>query len=178
MIQTLFSIDAFTTKVKDWKKKKTRIKKYVKDFKYYRRPNTSFSTTRFGTSSLGLTDKLYEIFADELHLFGTECNFKKLYITDSWVINYKKGDYQVAHHHGKSMYTGILYLNLDKKQETATYIAPWSDEMSKQTKLTQIECEEGTLVIFPGHLLHYVNPNLLDKDRVVISFDLDCDEQD
>jgi ectoine hydroxylase-related dioxygenase (phytanoyl-CoA dioxygenase family) len=76
------------------------------------------------------------------------------------------------------MYTGILYLDLDKKQETATYIAPWSDEMSKQTKLTQIECEEGTLVIFPGHLLHYVNPNLLNKDRVVISFDLDCDEQD
>lgn len=174
MIHTIFSIDAFITKTKSWKTKKNKIKQYIKDLEYYRRPLTSFYTTRFGKSSL-LTQKIYEIFADELHLFGTECNFKKLYITDSWVVNYKKHDYQVAHHHGKSMYTGILYLDLDKKHESATYIAPWSDEISGQTKLSKVECEEGTLIIFPGHLLHYVNPNTIDKVRRVISFDLDCD---
>ena len=72
------------------------------------------------------------------------------------------------------MYTGIIYLNLDSKQDSTTYICPYQSEITGNTKLTEIECIEGTLVIFPAFLLHYVKPNLLKKPRVVISFDINC----
>tara|TARA_R100001132_G_C3270493_1_gene92653 strand:- start:558 stop:1115 length:558 start_codon:yes stop_codon:yes gene_type:complete len=183
MIKTLFSIDAFVTDVKKWKKKKIAMTKYINNLKFYRRKPTSFETTRkvlleqidmFGESNQNLTDTLLDIFQDEFHLFGSECGFKSINIRDSWVVRYKKHDHQITHHHGRVMYSGIIYLNLDEKQESTTFIAPWPSEVTGQTKLTQLQCKEGTLAIFPAHLLHFAKPNTIDKDRVVISFDMDC----
>jgi len=176
MIETLFSIDAFVTQVKNWKTKKKKLKEHIKDFKYHRRDLTSFETTRFDKSNINLTDILLNIFYDEFNLFGNECGFKNMNIVDSWAIRYKQHDYQIAHHHGRVMYSGILYLDLDKEQNSTTFIAPWPNETNGQTKLRKIECKEGTLIIFPGHLLHFVEPNLLKKERNIISFDMNCYE--
>mgnify|MGYP003111556396 FL=1 len=90
MIETLFSIDAFVTQVKNWKTKKKKLKEHIKDFKYHRRNLTSFETTRFDKSNINLTDILLNIFYDEFNLFGNECGFKNMNIVDSWAIRYKQ----------------------------------------------------------------------------------------
>jgi hypothetical protein len=174
MIHTLFSIDAFITTVKNWKSKKAKFKKLTKNLQYFRRDLTAFETTRFGENNKHLTDIVLKIFEEEFNTFGNECRFKKLKILDSWIIKYKKNDYQIAHHHGRVMYSGILYIDLDKKHETTTFISPFPNEMTGQTKLKNIDCKEGTLIIFPAHLLHFVKPNIINKDRNILSFDLDC----
>ena len=46
-----------------------------------------------------------------------ETNIKKINIKDIWTVAYKKGDYQTIHHHGKSMYTGILYYDIQNKMD-------------------------------------------------------------
>jgi hypothetical protein len=174
MIQTLFSIDAFVTSAKNWKTKKAKLKKLTKDFKYHRRNLTAFETTRFDEYNKNLTNIILDIFAEEFNEFGNECGFKNINIKDSWIVKYNQHDYQIAHHHGRVMYSGILYIDLDKEQETTTFIAPFPNELNGQTKLTKIECKEGSLVIFPAHLLHFVKPNLLKKERNILSFDIDC----
>ena len=174
MIKTLCSIDAFITDIKDWKTKKAKLKKVIDSLKYYRRPLTNFDTTRFGKSNKELTKNLLNIFSQEFNIFGNECGFSKLDITDSWVVKYKQNDHQIVHHHGGVMYSGIIYVDLFKDQESTTFVAPWPSETTGQTKLTKIECKEGTLVIFPGHLMHFVKPNLIKKHRIVISFDINC----
>jgi len=175
MIQTLFSIDAFVTPIDKWKSKKAKIKKLTKEFKYHRRDLTSFETTRFDPLNKNLTNILFNVFSDEFTKFGKECGFGRLNITDSWIVRYKQHDYQITHHHGKVMYSGIIYLDLDPKQEATTFIAPWPNETNGQTKLTNLKCKEGSMIIFPGHLLHFVNPNILKKERNIISFDMNCD---
>ena len=174
MIKNLFSINAFVTKCKNWKSKKKEFKKQTKNLKYSRRPLTSFETTRYDQFNYGLTQIVLDIFKEEFNQFGNECGFKNLDIIDSWIVKYKKNDYQTTHHHGRVMYSGILYLDLDKKHETTTFIAPWPNEINGHTKLSKIECKEGTLIIFPGHLLHFVNPNNIEKERSVISFDINA----
>lgn len=174
MIETLFSIDAFVTPIKNWKTKKSKLKKLTKDFKYHRRNFTAFETTRFEPDNKNLTEIILDIFADEFNEFGNECGFKSINVTDSWIVKYKQHDYQIAHHHGRVMYSGIIYLDLDKQHETTTFIAPFPSELSGETKLTQLECKEGNLIIFPAHLLHFVKPNLLKKERNILSFDIDC----
>ena len=69
---------------------------------------------------------------------------------------------------------GILYLNLAKEQDTTTYISPSPSEISGATRLVKIEAKEGSLVVFPGHLLHFVDPNPINKERIVVSFDINC----
>tara|TARA_Y100001951_G_C11271167_1_gene258859 strand:+ start:828 stop:1355 length:528 start_codon:yes stop_codon:yes gene_type:complete len=174
MIKTLFSIDAFITNIKNWKTKKVKLKKVIKPLVYYRRPLTDFDTTRFGESNKGLTKNLLDIFSEEFNVFGNECGFHKLDITDSWVVKYKQHDHQIIHHHGSTMYSGIIYVDLFKSQESTTFVAPWPNETNGQTKLTKLECKEGDMIIFPGHLMHFVKPNLVKKHRIVISFDINC----
>ena len=176
MIETLFSIDAFVTEIKNWKTKKKKLKEHIKDFKYHRRDHTSFETTRFDKSNINLTSILLNTFNDEFNLFGNECGFNGINIVDSWIAKYKQYDHHIVHHHGKVMYSGIIYLDLDPKQESTSFVAPWSNETSGQTKLTKLKCKEGTLIVFPGHLLHFVEPNLIKKERNIISFDMNCYE--
>lgn len=174
MIQSLFSIDAFVTPIKNWKTKKTKFKKQIKNLTYHRRPLTAFETTRFDEKNQNLTNIILDIFNEEFNIFGNECGFNNLNITDSWVVKYKQHDHQIAHHHGRAMYSGIIYLDLDKQHETTTFIAPFPNELNGQTKLTQIECKEGSLIIFPAHLLHFVKPNTITKERNIVSFDMNC----
>ena len=158
MIETLFSIDAFVTPIKNWKTKKKKLKEHIKDFKYHRREHTSFETTRFDKSNINLTSILLNIFNDEFNLFGNECGFNSINIVDSWIAKYKQYDHHIVHHHGKVMYSGIIYLDLDPTQESTSFVAPWSNETSGQTKLTKLKCKEGTLIVFQD--TYYILYNL------------------
>jgi len=174
MIQTLFSIDAFVHNVKEWNKKKKILSGFIEKQEYFRRPNTNFDTTRYGKDTKKLGEFFMKTLDKEFKIFSKECGFKEINLTDIWAIKYKQHDYQIPHHHGRSMYTGILYLNLAKEQDTTTYISPSPSEISGATRLVKIEAKEGSLVVFPGHLLHFVDPNPINKERIVVSFDINC----
>ena len=174
MIKALFSIDAFIHEIKSWNKKKKLISKLINGHQFFKRPHNTFLTTRYGNNTSSFSSELMNILHEDFKKFCEETGFKEIAMSDAWAVKYDKNDYQVAHQHGRVMYSGIIYLNLDPKQDSTTYICPYQSEITGNTKLTEIECKEGTLVIFPAFLLHYVKPNLLKKPRVVISFDIDC----
>ena len=174
MIETLFSIDAFVHRVKGWNKKKKILSDFIKTKTFFRRPPTSFETTRGGGNTQGFSELVMNTLHEEFKIFSKECGFKQIEMMDVWAVKYKQHDHQIVHHHGRVMYAGILYLNLTKKQDTTTYVAPFPSEMSGTTRLSKIDCKEGTLVIVPAHLLHFVKPNLIKKERIIISFDINC----
>ena len=174
MIRALFSIDAFIHEITSWNKKKKLLSKLINGHQFFKRPHNTFLTTRYGDNTSSFSNELMNILHEDFKKFCEETGFKEISMLDAWAVKYDKNDYQVAHQHGRVMYTGIIYLNLDSKQDSTTYICPYQSEITGNTKLTEIECKEGTLVIFPAFLLHYVKPNLLKKPRVVISFDINC----
>ena len=174
MIETLFSIDAFVHRIKGWNKKKKILLDLIKFKDFFRRSPTSFETTRGGSNTQGFSELVMNTLHEEFKIFSKECGFKKIEMMDIWAVKYKQHDHQIVHHHGRVMYTGILYLNLTKEQDTTTYVAPFPSEMNGTTRLSKIECKEGTLVIVPAHLLHFVKPNPVKKERIVLSFDMNC----
>jgi len=179
MIETLFSIDAFVHRVKEWKGKKQKLLKFINTQDFFRRPPTSFETTRYGNNTYKNNNQAFgKLFMNVLHkefkIFSKESGFKRIELMDVWAVKYKQHDHQIVHHHGRVMYAGILYLNLTKEQDTTTYVAPFPSEMSGTTRLSKIDCKEGTLVIVPAHLLHFVKPNPIKKERIILSFDMNC----
>ena len=174
MIETLFSIDAFVHETKSWNKKKKLLEGLINKHPFFKRENNTFTTTRFGLNTFDFCSDLMKILDEDFKKFCEETGFKEVAMLDAWAVKYSKNDFQVPHHHGRVMYTGILYLDVDKKQAPTTFIAPFSSETTGNTRLSQIECKEGTLVIFPGHLMHFVKPNPVKKHRIVISFDINC----
>ena len=170
MIKTLFSINMFATKCKNWKTKKKQINKHIKKLKFEKRKYVSHETTRY-TEQFNFINVFCDIFSDEIQKFFQETGFKSIDIKDIWTVKYNKYDSQNVHHHGRAMYSGILYVDLDKKHPPTSFIAPWSDEISGELKFIELESNEGDFIVFPSHLKHFVKTNFCNKERITISFD-------
>lgn len=169
MIDTLFSIDIAHIDIENWKNKKIKLLKEIKKLKFER--NNSFDSSRYLQNNEELIKAFIKIFDNDLNKILHECNIESINIHDMWVVKYKKGDYQSVHHHIPSTYSGILYIDLDKKQSTTTFVAPFPSMTGKVLSVSPDNIKEGSLCIFPSHLSHYVNPNSINKERVSLSFD-------
>lgn len=95
-------------------------------------------------------------------------------ITDLWYNSYTSGQYQEPHthtgHRSSMVFSGIYLLDLHE-ENTTRFISPapsWCREQEIH-KLTR-ECEEGTVLIFPSSLMHYVVPSKAQK--TTISFNI------
>ena len=89
-----------------------------------------------------------------------------------------KGSYHAMHSHIGSNYSGVFYLQSDVETSGTLCIqhpfkSPWMGEIEGRTTknlYTVIEPEPGTGIIFPSYLLHHVEPNMDEDDRIAISF--------
>lgn len=82
-----------------------------------------------------------------------------LRVTDCWVAVYEQGDEAIEHHHFPSDFSAVLYL--DVGEGSAPIVFGGSIEVRPQN---------GTLLIFPGILLHLVPPSA--DRRVVVAMNL------
>jgi len=176
MINSLFTVDIATIQIKDWNNKKLKLKKIIDKLSYVRKELTNYETTRFINDPKDLRDGFNTILKSDISKILKECGIKKINIKDIWAVKYKTGDFQTVHHHGRSMYTGILYVDIDNKMAGTYFVSPMPNPITGDTQLALPEVKEGMLSFFPGYLLHYTKPNQSKNDRVVISFDFDIGE--
>lgn len=99
-----------------------------------------------------------------VHLTKTPYESK---ICDLWYNYYTEGFFQECHVHEFSSFSGIYILSLDEVNTTSFYNK--SQHYSSGTYTTK-SMKEGTVIIFPSDLVHYVNP--VKKDRTTISFNI------
>ncbi len=85
-----------------------------------------------------------------------------------WYNYYDEGFFQEAHTHGNSSFSGIYLLKLEE-ENTTSFVNNTSHEYFDVTYTTK-HFKEGTVIIFPSRLLHYVNP--VKKNRITISFNI------
>lgn len=104
------------------------------------------------------------------------------FISRSWLVKHKKGDYGKLHAHTNSLISGVLYLNVDEKS---------GDIVFEKTNCNLFQCFEfelkhwnrfnceswsvkpsnGDLLFFPSHLKHSILENKSNIDRCVLAFD-------
>tara|TARA_B100001250_G_scaffold20447_1_gene17360 strand:- start:306 stop:812 length:507 start_codon:yes stop_codon:yes gene_type:complete len=82
-------------------------------------------------------------------------------IGDIWYNYYKNGQYQTPHKH-QGEFAAIHYLKFNRYNHSVTKF------MDSELKMPFVR--EGTLVIFPAHYMHYVEPQTSNIPRLTVSF--------
>lgn len=172
MKTNLFEYPSYQYQVSDWDFKKKSILGKLRENEFIRTPLQVFETDRQNNKNRYL-HFFQDLISDELNQFNKEIELVYK-ITDCWTVRYKKGDYQTTHNHRSWGFSGVLYLEYDPKVHTSTcFVAPWQDPRFDTTTLVYPETvKEGTILIVPSFTLHFVHPNLSNKQRTIVAFDL------
>ncbi len=131
--------------------------------------------------------KLINLINVEINSVATEFGIKdkKLNVSNFWFnINGKK-DYNKIHSHLKSVFSGVYYIKVPDRCGRLIFDAPHTELMLSYLNYWHLDVDEfneynssmwsidptpGDLVIFPSWLAHYTEPNMSNKDRIVLVF--------
>ncbi len=108
------------------------------------------------------------------------------YRMDAWININKNGDYNLKHNHPTSIFSGVLWLKCPEKCGEIVFTSPYdfvgfrehklySDEFQKEHSAYlayNFKPVEGCILLFPSHLLHHVNVNESDEDRISVAFNM------
>jgi len=172
----------------------SKISKYCYDKETYEKNNGIVNSNVGGWHSYNMSNDS-ELFIQELKnevlirimqistFTGRHLNLK-YYISKMWTIINRKHDFNLLHSHPNCCFSGAFYVKCNKYSGGLVFTHSnkafdWAfdpntiKEYSPYTsqKYTIIP-EENYLIIFPSYQDHYVEPNLSDSDRIVISFNV------
>jgi uncharacterized protein (TIGR02466 family) len=108
---------------------------------------------------------------------GLSVGIKDLY----WWVNINgSGAYNRPHNHPKTDLSAVYYLKCSRnagdlvlaRTDCGTYGNLFNNLPDGREFV--VTPEEGKLVLFPGHLWHWVEPNPSNEDRISITFNIEC----
>ena len=107
-------------------------------------------------------------------------------IKSMWAIINEQGAWNQKHHHSNSDISAAYYVEAHDNcgdivfydpRPARVYKHPISIEPNNlNATVNSIKPEPGLLVLFPSYLEHSVNPNISNKKRIVISFNLSLEK--
>tara|TARA_Y100001951_G_scaffold85913_1_gene76050 strand:- start:65 stop:622 length:558 start_codon:yes stop_codon:yes gene_type:complete len=182
MRTALFEIPLFLYDVQDWERKKTEIISWFDKTTMSRSSADHFNSDKnisknkfYAQDYADLLENEFKFFQDEIRQLRAISHrpFSSITLDHIWFVEYEKGDYQLPHNHRSSGFSGILYVDFnEEKHPLTTVIQPWNGIFDDETKMINVDAEEGTLIIMPSNLLHFSLPNKSDHKKIVLSFDL------
>jgi uncharacterized protein (TIGR02466 family) len=108
--------------------------------------------------------------------------YEDFLITGCWANISAPGAGHEAHIHPNNYLSGVYYvqtqggadsITFQDPRPTAHIIAPRVSENTRDTtSRVTLQVKEGTLVIFPAWLVHAVEPNTSNRERISVSFNL------
>ena len=134
---------------------------------------------------------------DLLHSFITNClsNFPNIdksinFDVDAWININKKGDYNHKHNHPNSNLAGVLWVKCPENCGNINFDSPINFETYQEVESYMQEFKnynncfhsyefyptEGRMLVFPSHLLHNVQENKSNEDRISVSFNIRLQE--
>ena len=108
-------------------------------------------------------------------------------INNLWAIINEKGAWNQKHHHSNSDLSAAYYVSAHENCGDIVFYDPRPAPVYKHpipkspnklnATVNSIKPEAGMLVLFPSYLEHSVNPNISDKKRIVISFNINLEKK-
>ena len=103
---------------------------------------------------------------------------------NAWANVYPQGAFVPAHSHGTAHWSGSYYVDAEWGCGDLILIDPKENALSNEPQYTKwrghkdypIKVEPGNLVVFPGYLKHQTLPNQSGVDRIIISFNITCND--
>tara|TARA_Y100000590_G_scaffold339040_1_gene386440 strand:- start:6395 stop:7003 length:609 start_codon:yes stop_codon:yes gene_type:complete len=100
-----------------------------------------------------------------------------------WSIINKKGSFNIQHNHANAYLSSAYYVRYPENSGVIKFYDPRDQKNIRYPKIknytelsaqiVEIKPKEGDLLIFPSYLYHSVAKNLSEKDRIIISFNID-----
>ena len=113
---------------------------------------------------------------------GWDLTSQSVNIKSIWAIVNEKDAWNQKHHHSNSDLSAAYYVSAHEKCGDIVFYDPrpapvHNHPISKtpnnlNATVNSIKPEPGMLILFPSYLEHSVNPNLSNKKRIVISFNI------
>ena len=117
---------------------------------------------------------------------GWDLKSQFIKITNMWSIINEEGAFNQKHHHSNSDISAAYYVSAHDEcgdivfydpRPARVYKNPIAKSVNKlNATINSVKPQNGLLVLFPSYLEHSVNPNLSNKKRVVISFNLSLEK--
>lgn len=132
-------------------------------------------------------DQLKEKISRLAELMHKEFKLKKSFkpvLDNIWVNVNPKGGFNIPHIHGESIFSGVFYVKAKEGNGKINFTHPAVnipyhlpgliiDEFNyKNSGNVFHHPAPGKLLMFPSWISHYVEPNLLDEERISIAFNL------
>ena len=95
--------------------------------------------------------------------------FESIVLKNMWYQQYGKGSKHQWHHHVSSNWSAVYYLRLPNNLGTELYDIT-------ESRTFDIKLNEGDLFLFPANMLHRSPPNMTNKIKTIISFNIDFNE--
>ena len=182
--QIMFYVPLCHIKIDNWKEKKQLLlelySKIEKNVTYLEYNGQSTVKNDFGYQNSNNIEQMYtstvvKILEDEIIQFKDAYNFNEIGILGAWFERGNMGDYHPVHNHGALGYSSVCFINYDSKVHTPTkFQSPFLNFVDGEI-IHHIppNIKEGSLIFFPSAIAHSTIPGQTDKDRLVLSFNLD-----
>jgi uncharacterized protein (TIGR02466 family) len=120
-------------------------------------------------------------------LMHKEFKLKKIFkpvLDNIWVNINPNGGFNIPHIHGESIFSGVFYVKAKEGNGKINFAHPAVnipyhmpamiiDQFNYTNSGTAFHYPQpGKMIMFPSWISHYVEPNLLDDDRISIAFNL------
>ena len=130
---------------------------------------------------------------DKLHNFLFNCingfphiNYKVNFLIYAWININKPGNYNTKHLHPTNDLSGVLWIKAPQNSGDIVFESPYEfqayqeidsyvDEFRNSFNIDHsyyFTPTDGRMLIFPSHLMHEVEENLSNEDRISVSFNI------
>lgn len=119
---------------------------------------------------------------ETVNFFSNEIGVTGEFVFDnSWFAINRKHSYHEQHNHLPAVWSGVYYVQANENDSGLTFVNknlesnwPWGDtENNESLKYNAtMPITSGIAYIFPSYLDHKVNQQLVDQDRIMISFNM------
>ena len=181
-------------KFEDYKEQNIELEKYIKnlyekDSDGLQRSNIDgwhspdFSLKEKDTAAYNFFISLRKYLIDVFKILGWQYDPNKIIMTNMWAIINKKNNFNLPHIHPNCYLSAAYYVKTHDGCGKIKFTNPnlasrqRSPLIENKTDFNQngieIDPKEGDLLFFPAYLTHEVLRNNSDKERIVISFNID-----
>ncbi len=191
-VKNLFPISIHQFEINDFDDMKGKLIDYAYDSKEKDSVGVTFSNiggwqsrSLFRDPNLSKDDLINNFLVDflsELPFVGNQFRYR----LDAWININKNGDSNMPHVHPTSHLSGVMWLKCPKNCGQIVFTSPYefvgakeyeiySDDFQKEhSSYTSYHFNptEGCIILFPSHLLHHVNPNKSNEDRISVAFNM------
>jgi len=160
-----FSIPIYKYQVQNWEVKKKKLLDLFNSFET-RTVNNVITSPMINNTN---------IFLDEINYLEKETNLKFL-LSEIWFQKYQKNMNHGIHIHGPHGFSSVCFIKYDKNHHNPTkFISPFPSHIHGNIEGYEPEVEEGDIIFFPSNLMHHSQTNTSDKERIVVSMNLNID---